>query len=147
MKIAIGADHAGFGMKEAIKASLEASGHTVEDFGTHSPAAVDYPDVGAVVAGAVASQKADRGILVCSTGIGMSIVANKIKGIRAALCDSEEAARLSRSHNDANVLALSGSFTPLDRAQRIVDAFLGTEFPAGERHVRRVAKIHQLTGL
>jgi ribose 5-phosphate isomerase B len=147
MKIAIGADHAGFAMKEAIEARLKASGHTVEDFGTHSPDAVDYPDVGAAVAKAVASQKADRGILVCSTGIGMSIVANKIEGVRAALCDSEEVARLSRSHNDANVLTLSGNFTPLNRAQNIVEAFLGTEFPAVKRHERRVAKIHQLTGL
>jgi len=147
MKIAIGADHAGFAMKEAIKTRLQASGHAVEDFGIHSPAPADYPDVAASVAKAVAGHDADRGILVCSTGIGMSIVANKIGGIRAALCDSEEVARLARSHNDANVLALSGNFTAMDRAQKIVDAFLETGFPGVERHVRRVAKIQQLTGL
>jgi ribose 5-phosphate isomerase B len=147
MKIAIGSDHAGFELKEAIEARLKASGRGVEDFGTHSTASMDYPDVGAAVAKAVAAGEAERGILVCSTGIGMSIVANKISGVRAALCDSEETAKLSRTHNDANVLALSGKFTPVDTALKIVDAFLSTEFPAGERHLRRVRKIHQLTGL
>jgi ribose 5-phosphate isomerase B len=147
IKIAIGSDHAGFAMKEAIEARLKESGLIVEDFGTHSPASMDYPDVGAAVAKAVADGRAGRGILVCSTGIGMSIVANKIGGVRAALCDSEETARLSRTHNDANVLALSGKFTPVDRALNIVEAFLSTDFPAGERHARRVRKIHQLTGL
>lgn len=147
IKIAIGSDHAGFEMKEAIKARLKASGRIVEDFGTHSPASMDYPDVGAAVAKAVAGGKAERGILVCSTGIGMSIVANKVNGVRAALCDSEETAKLSRTHNDANVLALSGKFTPVDTALKIVDAFLSTEFPEEERHARRVRKIHELTGL
>jgi ribose 5-phosphate isomerase B len=147
MKIAIGSDHAGFEMKEAIEARLKAAGLTVEDFGTHSPASMDYPDVGAAVAKAVAEGRAGRGILVCSTGIGMSIVANKVNGVRAALCDSEETAKLSRAHNDANVLALSGKFTPVDAALKIVDAFLDTEFPALERHARRVRKIHELTGL
>jgi ribose 5-phosphate isomerase B len=147
MKIAIGSDHAGFALKETIAARLKDSGHDVEDFGTHSTASVDYPDIGAAVARAVSEKKADRGILVCSTGIGMSIVANKVGGVRAALCDSEETARLSRSHNDANVLALSGTFTPPEKAEGIVDAFLSTEFKAGDRHERRVDKIHRLTGL
>lgn len=147
MKIAIGSDHAGFAMKEAIEARLRASGRSVEDFGTDSPESMDYPDVGAAVAKAVAGGRAERGILVCSTGIGMSIVANKVGGVRAALCDSEETAKLSRTHNDANVLALSGKFTPVDTALKIVDAFLSTDFPEEERHARRVRKIHELTGL
>jgi ribose 5-phosphate isomerase B len=147
MKIAIGSDHAGYILKEAVANRLKDSGYDVEDFGTHSTESVDYPDIGAAVARAVSEKKADRGILVCSTGIGMSIVANKIGGVRAALCDSEETARLSRSHNDANVLALSGTFTSPEKAKGIVDAFLSTEFTAGCRHERRVEKIHQLTGL
>jgi ribose 5-phosphate isomerase B len=147
MKIAIGSDHAGFVLKETIAARLKDSGYDVEDFGTHSTTPVDYPDIGSAVARAVSEKKADRGILICSTGIGMSIVANKIVGVRAALCDSEETARLSRSHNDANVLALSGTFTSPEKAKGIVNAFLSTEFKAVERHERRVEKIHQLTGL
>jgi len=147
MKIAIGSDHAGYILKQAITSQLKDSGYDVEDFGTHSTASVDYPDIGAAVAKAISEKKADRGILICSTGIGMSIVANKIGGVRAALCDSEETARLSRSHNDANVLALSGAFTPPEKAKGIVDAFLSTEFAVGDRHGRRIDKIHQLTGL
>jgi ribose 5-phosphate isomerase B len=147
MKIAIGSDHAGYILKQAIASQLKDSGYDVEDFGTHSTASVDYPDIGAAVAKAISEKKADRGILICSTGIGMSIVANKIGGVRAALCDSEETARLSRSHNDANVLALSGKYTPPEKAKGIVDAFLSTEFTAGDRHRRRIDKIHRLTGL
>jgi ribose 5-phosphate isomerase B len=147
MKIAIGSDHAGFILKQAIASRLKDSGYDVEDFGTHSTASVDYPDIGAAVAKAVSEKKVDCGILVCSTGIGMSIVANKIGGVRAALCDSEETARLSRSHNDANVLALSGTFTPPEKAKGIVDAFLSTEFTTGDQHERRIEKIHRLTGL
>jgi ribose 5-phosphate isomerase B len=145
MKIAIGSDHAGYGMKETLKRALADRGLDIEDFGTHSPEAADYPDFGAAVAGAVAAGRADAGILVCHTGIGMSITANKVPGIRAALCGSEETARLARSHNHANVLALAGSFTPPDLAERIVRVFLETPFEGG-RHDRRVSKIHELTG-
>ncbi len=146
MKIAIGADHAGFALKEALKARLVSEGIAVEDFGTHSKDSVDYPDIGVAVARAVSEGKADRGVLICHTGIGMSIAANKVPGVRAALCRTDEDARLSRRHNDANVLALSGSFTPPDLAAAITDAFLETGFESGGRHERRVDKIRQLTG-
>jgi ribose 5-phosphate isomerase B len=146
MKIAIGADHAGFTLKETLKARLESEGAAVEDFGTDSKNSVDYPDFGVAVALAVSEGRADRGILICHTGIGMSIVANKVPGVRAALCRTEEDARLSRRHNDANVLALSGSFTPADLAGAITRAFLDTGFESGGRHERRVVKIRQLTG-
>jgi ribose 5-phosphate isomerase B len=146
MKIAIGADHAGFALKESLKTSLESEGTAVEDFGTHSKDSVDYPDFGVAVARAVSEGRAHRGILICHTGIGMSIVANKVPGVRAALCRTEEDARLARRHNDANVLALSGSFTPPDLAGAITKAFLGTDFESGGRHERRVEKIRHLTG-
>ncbi len=110
MKIALGSDHAGFALKERVKKTLESMAIEFKDFGTNSGDSVDYPDYGFRVAEAVASKKFDRGILVCGTGIGMSIVANKVKGIRAALCASVEAARLSREHNDSNVLCLPGRF-------------------------------------
>jgi ribose 5-phosphate isomerase B len=146
MKIAIGADHAGFALKEALKNRLLSANFEVEDFGADSKESVDYPDFGVAVARAVSEGNADRGILICHTGIGMSIVANKVDGVRAALCRTEEDARLCRRHNDANVLALSGSFTPPELAGAIVDAFLETGFESGGRHERRVDKIHQLTG-
>jgi ribose 5-phosphate isomerase B len=146
MKIAIGADHAGFTLKEALKDRLRSERVEIEDFGAHSKESVDYPDIGVAVARAVSEGKADRGILICHTGIGMSITANKVDGVRAALCRTEEDARLARRHNDANVLALSGSFTPPDQAGAITKAFLETGFESGGRHERRVEKIRQLTG-
>jgi ribose 5-phosphate isomerase B len=147
MKVAIGSDHAGFAMKESLKTMLERMHVEVEDFGTRSAEAVDYPDVAARVAEAVGAKRADRGILICTTGIGMSIVANKFPGVRAALCDSPVVARLSRQHNDANVLALSGAYTPAAAAEEIATAFLTTDFETGGRHERRVRKINQLTGM
>ena len=143
MQVALGADHAGFALKNALKRVLDELGIAYHDFGTSSPDAVDYPDFAEAVAKSVAGHQFDRGILVCGTGIGMSIAANKVPGIRAALASEVEAARLSRQHNDANVLTLGARLTPTDRAAEIVRAFLTTEFEAG-RHGRRVEKIRSL---
>ncbi|HEX9973917.1 MAG TPA: ribose 5-phosphate isomerase B [bacterium] len=146
MTIAIASDHAGFELKVKIKTFLEQSGLSVEDFGTFKTESADYPDYGVLAARAVANKKADRGILVCGTGIGMSIVANKIKGIRAALCTSKETAELSRRHNDANVLTLGGRILDHRIALEMVAIWLKTPFE-GDRHLCRVKKIHDLTGL
>lgn len=140
MKIAIGSDHAGLALKEQLRDRLSQAGHEVADFGTNSPDSTDYPDYAAPVTQAVISGAAGCGILVCYTGIGMSITANKVKGIRAALCLNEDQARLTRAHNNANVLALGAKYTPLDLALDIARAFLTTEFEGG-RHARRVGKI------
>jgi ribose 5-phosphate isomerase B len=142
MKIALGADHAGFPMKEKLKAKLAAEGHEVEDAGTHSGESTDYPDYAFDVAGRVARGEAERGVLVCSSGIGMSIAANKVRGVRAAAAASVDQARLSRAHNDANVLALGADFLDQDQAGKMVDVFLSTGFDGG-RHARRVGKITQ----
>ncbi len=141
MKIALGADHAGFELKEKIKQKLLAAGVAVEDCGTHSTASVDYPDYAQVVAEGVSSKAADLGILVCGTGIGMSIAANKVPGIRAAKVDTEFEAERSREHNDANVLTLGADTVSADEALKIVDKWLATPFSNGERHERRVKKI------
>ncbi|MEZ5402756.1 MAG: ribose 5-phosphate isomerase B [Bryobacteraceae bacterium] len=143
MKIAIGADHAGFALKEKLRDKLVAEGHEVRDVGTNGPESTDYPDYAAKVGQDVASGAAERGILVCSSGVGMSIAANKIPGIRAALGTREDEVRLTRSHNDANVLTIGSTFTPEADARRFVDAFLTTEFEGG-RHARRVGKITKL---
>jgi ribose 5-phosphate isomerase B len=140
MKIALGADHRGFELKEKIKKYLMDLGHQVTDFGTHSTESVDYPDFGFKVAESVAKEEADFGITVCWTGNGMNIVANKVKGIRSALCLNEEMASLARAHNNANVLALSSKFVSEEKAKKIVDVFLRTEFEGG-RHARRLEKI------
>jgi ribose 5-phosphate isomerase B len=143
MVIALGADHAGWELKEALKAWLIESGHQVLDFGTHSPESVDYPDYALLVADAVASGKAERGLLVCGTGIGMAMTANKVPGVRAAPCTDAFTARMSREHNDANVLALGGRLMDRDLGLEILRLWLGAEF-AGGRHERRVAKIADL---
>jgi ribose 5-phosphate isomerase B len=143
MKIAIAADHAGFELKQRLRDRLSSQGHQVQDFGTDNGESTDYPDYAAVVARQVANGVADRGILVCSTGVGMSIAANKIQGIRAALGVQPDQVRLVRSHNDANLLAIGSKFTDEPTAQQLVDIFLETEFEGG-RHARRVAKISQL---
>jgi ribose 5-phosphate isomerase B len=140
MRIALGADHAGCGLKEAIMRRLDARGIPYENFGTDTTESVDYPDYARQVAHAVAAGHADRGILVCGTGIGMAIAANKVPGIRAALVGDLESAHLCREHNDANVLALGARVTAADAALAIVDLFLDTPF-AGGRHQRRVDKI------
>jgi ribose 5-phosphate isomerase B len=140
MKIAIGADHAGFVLKESLLETLRQDGHEIFDHGAHSAESCDYPDFAAAVARDVASGHADRGILVCSTGVGMSITANKIRGIRAALGTCPEEVELVRSHNDANVLTFGAKFTKPDEASAMVQKFLTTEFLGG-RHARRVGKI------
>jgi RpiB/LacA/LacB family sugar-phosphate isomerase len=141
--VAIGADHAGFLLKQDLKQWLLAEGHTVHDVGTHSPESVDYPDFAVAVARAVSEGEAERGLLVCGTGIGMAIVANKVVGIRAGVCGDVETACLSRQHNDLNVLALAGRTTPRERAVAIAHAWLATPFEGG-RHERRIAKVATL---
>ena len=143
MRVALGADHAGFELKDALKRTLDALGVAYHDFGTDGPGSVDYPDFAAAVATGVAEARFDRGILVCGSGIGMAIAANKVPGIRAAAIGDVESARLSREHNDLNVLTLGARLTPPDRAETIVRTFLETAFAEG-RHTGRVEKIHKL---
>jgi RpiB/LacA/LacB family sugar-phosphate isomerase len=140
MRFALGSDHAGLALKERMAARLRELGHEVADLGTHTDEPVDYPDYGFAVGEAVAGGRADRGLLVCGTGLGMSYAANKVQGIRAALCTSPEMAEMSRRHNDANVLVLGGRTTPPEDAARILEAWLSSEFEGG-RHERRVRKI------
>lgn len=143
MRVAIASDHGGFTLKEDLKRLLDELAVPYDDYGPATDVAVDYPDFAAAVAQAVRSGHADRGILICGTGIGMSIAANKVRGIRAALATNAEMARLSRAHNDANVVAIGGRSTPPDQAREIVRLFLSTAFDGG-RHQIRVAKIAQL---
>lgn len=138
--IALGADHAGLSLKAVVKTWLDGRGDEVLDFGTHTPDSVDYPDYAVMVAEAVRVGKAERGILVCGTGIGMSIAANKVPGIRAAACADAYTARMSREHNDTNVLALGARVTPQPDALEIARVWLETAF-AGDRHARRVDKL------
>ncbi|MCL2882563.1 MAG: ribose 5-phosphate isomerase B [Coriobacteriia bacterium] len=141
MKLALGADHGGAEQKEALRTHLEAQGYEILDFGTkRSDESVDYPDYALAVAHAVAAGEADLGILVCGTGIGMAIAANKVRGIRAATVTDVDAARLARQHNNANILALSGRFTPLTVNIEIIEAYLSAEFEGG-RHQQRLDKI------
>ena len=147
IRVVLGADHAGYALKESLKSLLAGMGVEIEDFGTHSAESTDYQDIATVAAKAVAEGRADRGVLICSTGIGMSIVANKVPGVRAALCHTRLDAQLSRRHNDANVLTLAGSTITPSVAADIVKTFLDTGFESGGRHERRVQKIHQLTGM
>ncbi len=144
MKIALGADHAGFELKEKIKEFLQDAGHEVLDLGCHSTESVDYPVYGAKVAKAVLQGEAERGILVCGTGLGMSMVANRFPGIRAALCHELFTARMSRLHNDANVLVLGGRVIGDVLALEMVKVFLETPFEGG-RHLRRVNQIDELS--
>ncbi len=139
-QIIIGSDHAGFPLKEVVKQYLAEMGYAVTDAGTDSPANVDYPDFGAAVAQRISAGEFDRGILVCGAGVGMSIVANKFPGVRAALCLDEETARMSRLHNDANILVLAGRRTEEETAKSIVRLWLNTEFEGG-RHQKRLDKI------
>jgi ribose 5-phosphate isomerase B len=143
MRVALAADHAGVTLKELVKPVLDELGATYEDLGTHSTESVDYPDFAARVAHGVAGGRFDRGILVCGTAIGMALAANKVRGIRAAPVGDLTTARLSRSHNDANVLALGARVTPADLALAIVRAFLTTTFEGG-RHERRLQKVAAL---
>jgi ribose 5-phosphate isomerase B len=140
MKIAIGSDHRGYEAKERIKALLQGLGLTVSDYGTNSRQPCDYPDTGFAVAQEVSAARVDRGILFCGSGIGMSITANKVDGVRAALCHDELTAQMARRHNDANVLCLPADLVGDALMQSIVKMWLGTEFEGG-RHARRVEKI------
>jgi RpiB/LacA/LacB family sugar-phosphate isomerase len=140
MRIAIGADHAGFSLKERVREILSGKGHAVVDFGTDGPESADYPDFAAAVGHSVVSGEADRGILVCSTGVGMSMAANKIHGVRAAVGVNAEEVGLTRGHNDANILALGAKYTDEATAAALIDVFLNTPFEGG-RHARRVAKM------
>jgi len=140
MKIVVGSDHRGFEAKQQVKAIITQLGHECIDVGTTDSNPVDYPDLAYSAAMAVSERRADRAILACSTGIGMSIAANKIKGIRAAICHDELNARISRDHNDANVLCISGDQVGEVLLRKIVEVWLSTEFSGG-RHQRRVNKI------
>lgn len=141
--IGIGSDHGGFALKEAIKKHLEERGLEYRDFGTNSPASCDYPVYGRAVAKAVAAGECERGILICGTGIGISITANKIPGVRAALCSDCFSAEATRQHNDANILALGARVLGEGLALKIVDTFLDTPFSNDERHVRRISMIEE----
>ena len=143
MKIAIGADHAGFVLKEKLRQRLAEDGHEVMDFGTASADSCDYPDFAQPVARNVAGGRADRGILVCSTGIGMAMAANKVSGVRAAPAVSDDEVKMTREHNDANVLTLGARYLDEEHAMHLVHIFLETEFTGG-RHARRVAKIQRI---
>lgn len=143
MKISIASDHGGFVLKEAVKKHLIEKGYEVKDFGTDSLASCDYPDFGKPAAQAVADGEVDFGILICTTGIGMSMLANKIKGIRAALCSDSVSARLTREHNDANILVMGAGIVGEILAINMVDTFLTTEFSKLEKHQRRIDKIEQ----
>ena len=143
MRIAIGCDHRGVNLKKAIIELLTEEGHSYEDFGCYNTDPVDYPDFARSVAQAVAQRRFDHGILICSTGIGMSIAANKVPGVYAALCHDVFSAQRSRQHNNANVLCLGGSLIGVDVAKDIVHAYLGTDFEGG-RHAQRLEKVKAL---
>jgi ribose 5-phosphate isomerase B len=143
MRIAIGSDHAGFALKNQIHDVLRRDGHEVIDAGATTDESTDYPDYASVVAKDVASGAVDRGILVCSTGVGMSIAANKVPGVRAALAFNADEVRLTRAHNDANVLTLGARYTGIEAASEMIHIFLETAFDGG-RHARRIGKISQL---
>ena len=144
MKIAVGCDHGAFDMKCLIIDHLKELGHEVKDFGSYDKNSIDYPAIGRATAEAVASGECDRGIVMCTTGIGISIVANKVKGIRAALCNDCTSARLTREHNDANVLSIGGGVIGPNLALDIVDIFLTTEFSGIEKHVRRLSQVSDI---
>ena len=146
MKIAIACDHGALELKNAIIDHLNKQGHTVENFGTDTLDSCDYPDYAGAAARAVAAGQCERGIVLCSTGIGVSIAANKIKGIRCALLSDLMSARLTREHNDTNMMAMGAFIVGVPLALQIVDTWIGTAFSGGERHARRIAKIGELEG-
>jgi ribose 5-phosphate isomerase B len=143
MRIAIGADHAGFVLKDKLRDELRSQGHEVADLGTVSAESVDYPDFAEKVAAQVVAGEAEKGILVCSSGVGMSIAANKINGIRAALGTNPDEVSYTRRHNDANILAIGAKYTDEPTAAELVQVFLNTQFEGG-RHARRIAKVEAL---
>ena len=144
MKIAIACDHGALDMKNMLVSYLHGQGHAVTDFGTHTNASCDYPEFAAAAAQAVASGECQRGIVLCTTGIGMSIAANKVKGIRCALLSDVVSARLTREHNDTNMMAMGAGIVGNLLAQQIVDTWLGTDFSGGQRHQRRIDKMMAL---
>lgn len=144
MKVAIGSDHAGFHLKEHIKTYLESNDIQVTDFGTHALDSVDYPDYAKKVGEDVINKKTDFGILVCGTGIGVSIAANKVKGIRAALIYNDETAYLAKAHNNANVITMGGRMTTKEQAVEMIKTYIKTTFE--DRHQKRIDKIHQIEG-
>ena len=144
MKIAIGCDHGALALKNAVVSHLNEKGFEVQDFGTHTPDSCDYPDFAGAAAKAVASGACDRGIVLCTTGIGVSITANKVSGIRCALLSDVMSARLTREHNDTNMMALGAGFVGQNLALEIVDTWLGTEFSGEARHQRRIDKVMAL---
>ena len=143
MKISIACDHGAYELKERLKARLLSQGHEVIDCGTNSADSCDYPDFGVAAARLVADGRCDRGVVLCTTGIGMSMAANKVKGVRCALCHETLSAEMTRRHNDANVLAMGAGVTGGNLAERILDVFLSTEFEGG-RHQRRVDKVMEI---
>ncbi|MDO5041354.1 MAG: ribose 5-phosphate isomerase B [Peptoniphilus sp.] len=140
MKLGFGADHAGYELKEKLKKYLEEKGYECVDYGTHSTERVDYPDFGKIVGEKVAAGEVDKGVLVCGTGVGISLAANKVKGIRACVCSEPYTAMMSAKHNDANIIAMGGRVVGEDMAKMIVDSFLENTFEGG-RHKMRVDKI------
>ncbi len=139
--VALAADHGGFALKEDLKSELANLGVDCIDLGTDSENSVDYPDFGRAVADAIVEGRAERGVIICATGIGISIAANRVSGIRAAVCHDATTARLARAHNDANILALGARIVGREVAIDCLNTFLSTPFDGGERHVRRVAKL------
>lgn len=144
MKIAVACDHGAVDLKNAVINHLNKKGYVVEDFGTYTTVSCDYPDYVGAAAGAVASGRCDRGIVMCTTGIGVSIAANKVRGIRCALLHDLMSAKLTRLHNDTNMMALGGGVVGEKLALEIVDTWLETEFSGEERHVRRLAKLAEM---
>ncbi len=141
--IALGSDHGGYDLKMQVAEHLKERGIAFKDFGCFDKSSCDYPDFGRAAAEAVADGTCEKGIVVCTTGIGISIAANKVKGIRCALCTDPYLAKMTRLHNDANMLALGGGVTGRNLAVEIVDTFLDTEFSKGENHIRRISKIEK----
>lgn len=143
MKIILGADHGGYELKNNIAEWLKTQGHQIKDVGTFSPESVDYPDYAKIVGEEVVKGNFDKGILVCGSGVGISIAANKVKGVRAVLCHDVVMAKLSREHNDTNIIAMGGRFIAKDLAYEILNVWLNTEFSGG-RHAKRIEKISSL---
>jgi len=141
MKLAIGGDHGGFNLKTALIAYLKEQGHEVKDFGCYDKSSIDYPDYAFLVAEAVVRGEFERGIVICTTGIGVSIAANKVAGVRCALVSDEYSARMTREHNDTNLIAFGEHVTTAERAKGILDIWLNEPFSHGERHQRRIDKI------
>lgn len=139
--IAVGSDHAGYEMKEALVAHLKERGYEVKDFGTNSTDSCDYPEFAKAVAHEVASGNAEKGMLICGTGIGMSMAANKVKGIRAAVFSDEFSAQATREHNDANIICMGARVIDIEKATKLLDIFLDTPFSNGENHIRRIGKL------